>query len=74
MFFKDGVLIFFAGHGETMDLPDGGEMGYLLPVDGHTENLYLSSIGMDELKKISTENKNSKLTLLSKSNLRIKKF
>ena len=50
---QDRVLIFFAGHGETMDLPDGGEMGYLLPVDGYTENLYLSSIGMDELKKIS---------------------
>jgi len=47
---QDRVLIFFAGHGETMDLPDGGEMGYLLPVDGYTENLYLSSIGMDELK------------------------
>ena len=24
---SDRVLIYFAGHGETMDLPDGGEMG-----------------------------------------------
>ena len=32
---NDRVLIFFAGHGETEDLPDGGEMGYLLPVDGN---------------------------------------
>ena len=50
---NDRVIIFFAGHGETMDLPEGGEMGYLLPVDGDREDLYLSSIGMDELKKLS---------------------
>ena len=50
---NDRVVIFFAGHGETMDLPEGGEMGYLLPVDGDSENLYLSSIDMDELEKIS---------------------
>jgi len=50
---NDRVLIYFAGHGETMDLTEGGERGYLLPVDGTTDNLYLSSIGMDELEKIS---------------------
>ena len=50
---KDRVLIYFAGHGETMDLSEGGEMGYLLPVDGDKGDLYLSSIGMDELEKIS---------------------
>ena len=53
----DRVVIFFAGHGETMDLPEGGEMGYLLPVDGDRKDLYLSSIGMDELKKISLMSK-----------------
>ena len=26
---NDRVLIFFAGHGETYKLPEGGEMGYL---------------------------------------------
>ena len=50
---NDRVLIYFAGHGETMDLSEGGEMGYLLPVDGDKGDLYLSSIGMDELEKIS---------------------
>jgi TolB-like protein len=54
---RDRVLIYFAGHGETMDLPDGGEMGYLLPVDGDDENLYISSIGMAELKNISLMSK-----------------
>ena len=54
---NDRVLVFFAGHGDTMDLPGGGEMGYLLPVDGDIEDLYLSSIGMDELKKLSLMSK-----------------
>ena len=55
--YNDRVLIYFAGHGETMDLTEGGERGYLLPVDGDRKNLYLSSIGMDELEKISEMSK-----------------
>ena len=47
---NDRVLVFFAGHGETMDLPDGGEMGFLFPVDGNQENLYASAIPMNDLK------------------------
>ena len=54
---NDRVLIYFAGHGETMDLTEGGERGYLLPVDGNKEDLYLSSIGMDELEDISEMSK-----------------
>jgi len=50
---NDRVLIFFAGHGETQDLPNGGEMGYLLPVDGDQADLYVSAIKMDELKTLS---------------------
>ena len=34
---NDGVLIFFAGHGETVELPEGGNLGYLVPVDGSDE-------------------------------------
>ena len=29
---NDRILVFYAGHGETMPLPDGGEMGYLVPI------------------------------------------
>ena len=50
---NDRIIVFFAGHGETMSLPDGGEMGYLLPVDGRQENLYASAIPMNDLKDLS---------------------
>jgi len=30
---EDGVLIYFAGHGETMKLADGTELGYIIPRD-----------------------------------------
>ena len=54
---SDRVLVFFAGHGETMELPGGGQMGYLIPVNGDAENLYYSSIPMDELKRLALMSK-----------------
>ena len=54
---NDRVLIFFAGHGQTEDLPDGGEMGYLLPVDGVETDLYVTAIEMYELKTLSLRSK-----------------
>ena len=50
---SDRVLIFFAGHGETMDLPEGGEKGYLIPVEGDSEELYLTGLPMEELRQIA---------------------
>ena len=50
---NDRVVVFFAGHGETMDLPGGGEKGYLIPVEGDANDLYVTSIPMDELKQIA---------------------
>jgi TolB-like protein len=50
---NDRVLIFFAGHGATMVLPEGGEQGYLLPYDGDRDDLYLTAVPMDELKQIT---------------------
>ena len=61
---KDRVLIYFAGHGDTYDLPEGGEMGYLLPVDGDNENLFVTSIAMDDLKRISLMSKAKHLLYL----------
>ncbi len=54
---NDRVLIFFAGHGETFDLPDGGEEGYLIPYEGDTDDLYLTAVPMDELRKIALHSK-----------------
>jgi hypothetical protein len=50
---KDRVIVFYAGHGETYNLPNGGDMGYLIPVDGKVENLFLSSIPMSTIYQIA---------------------
>ena len=50
---KDRVIVFYAGHGETYKLPNGGDMGYLIPVDGNVENLYRSSIPMKSVYDIA---------------------
>ena len=50
---KDRVVVFFAGHGETFTKPDGGEMGYLVPTDGHRDDLFLTSISMRELYDVA---------------------
>jgi len=51
---NDRVIFYFAGHGETEELGlDGGNMGFLIPVDGDPDQLYLTGIPMDELKRVS---------------------
>jgi len=50
---KDRVVVFYAGHGETYKLPSGGDMGYLIPVDGNVDNLYRSSIPMKSVYDIA---------------------
>ena len=49
---NDRILVFYAGHGETMPLPEGGEMGYLVPIDGNQDNLFASAIPMGDLKDL----------------------
>jgi len=61
---NDRVLIYFAGHGITDDLPDGGEMGYLLPIDGKVDNLFATSIPMDDIKRISSISKSKHMLFL----------
>ena len=50
---KDRVLVFYAGHGDTYNLPSGGEMGFLIPTDGDPDNVYLSCIKMDEIYSLA---------------------
>lgn len=48
----DRLLVFFAGHGETVPIR-GGEEGYFLPVDADPQALPLTALPMDEVKRIS---------------------
>ena len=61
---NDRVLIFFAGHGLTNDLPDGGEMGYILPIDGKRDKLFATSIPMEDMKRISSMSQSKHMLFL----------
>ena len=53
----DRVVVFFAGHGQTMDLPNGGQMGYLIPVEGRARDnseLWRTCISMQTMKELSS--------------------
>jgi len=55
---SDAVVIYFSGHGQTIDLATGGEMGFLIPQDaeinleGETDiaGYYQSCIPMQDIK------------------------
>jgi hypothetical protein len=46
------VVFYFAGHGQTEDLPGGRERGYLVPVDADTYNWQNTMLAMDQLNQI----------------------
>ena len=49
---EDAALIYFAGHGHTENLLDGGKEGYIVPVDAGTSDCFLSAISMRQLRSI----------------------
>ena len=49
---EDRLFVFFAGHGETEQLPRGGSEGFLLPYDAATDNLFLTAISMSDVKRM----------------------
>ena len=53
---KDRIVVFYAGHGDTYPLPNGGDMGYLIPVDGEAtkEKIFLTSISMNTLEELAS--------------------
>ena len=46
------VVFYFAGHGQTEDLPGGGERGYLVPVDADSYDWQGTMLPMDQLNQI----------------------
>jgi len=51
---NDRVLFYFAGHGQTEDLPDGGKRGYIIPVDADTLSYASSAISMEQIRSLSS--------------------
>ncbi|MDR3762486.1 MAG: polysaccharide deacetylase family protein [Acidobacteriota bacterium] len=49
----DRVFVFFAGHGATRKLPNGKELGYIIPVDASTANLEGTAISMTSFQDVS---------------------
>ena len=49
----DRVFIFFAGHGQTQDLPNNSKMGYIIPVEGEMNNYYSTAISMRQFQDVS---------------------
>ncbi|MBI1924628.1 SUMF1/EgtB/PvdO family nonheme iron enzyme [Candidatus Poribacteria bacterium] len=58
---NDRVLIYFSGHGQTVTLPNGDEVGYLIPHDADVDfndvenpaQYYQTCLGMNRLRELS---------------------
>ena len=51
---NDRVLFYFAGHGQTQDIPGGGKKGYIIPVDAETDSYASSAISMEQIRSLSS--------------------
>lgn len=50
---QDRVVVFFAGHGATMRLSSGRDLGYIIPVDSRPNAIASDAIPMTELQNIA---------------------
>ena len=50
---QDRVLVFFAGHGETKQLRNGKQLGYLLPTDGNLDTLAETGLSMSAIRDLA---------------------
>ncbi len=48
------AVIYFAGHGQTESLADGGKRGYIVPADSDPNQVFATAISMDTLRSISS--------------------
>ena len=51
---NDRVLFYFAGHGQTEDLPGGGKKGYIIPVDAETDSYASTAVSMEQIRSLSS--------------------
>jgi len=51
---NDRVLFYFAGNGQTEDLPGGGKKGYIIPVDAETDNYASTAVSMEQIRSLSS--------------------
>ena len=49
----DTVVVFFAGHGNTVEMANGSRMGYWIPFDGNMEQAIATGISMDTVRLLS---------------------
>ena len=47
----DRIFFFFAGHGATRTMPDGRQLGFIVPVDADQANYYSTAISMAALRE-----------------------
>jgi hypothetical protein len=50
---NDRLFFYFAGHGQTEDLPEGGKRGYIIPVDCDISNYGAAAVSMDQIRSLS---------------------
>lgn len=48
---NDRVVIYFAGHGYTEELPNGDQVGYLIPADCPQSNFFTYAISMQQIRE-----------------------
>jgi uncharacterized caspase-like protein len=50
---NDRVVFYFAGHGQTQDLPGGGKKGFIIPVDADPADYTSTGISMEQVRSLS---------------------
>ena len=51
---NDRVLFYFAGHGQTEDLPGGGKKGYIIPVDAEAHGYGSTAVSMEQIRSLTS--------------------
>ena len=61
---NDRILVFYSGHGETIQGIDGTEKGYIIPYEGKQKKAYATGLAMDEILTISMLSKSKHMLFL----------